>query len=323
MFQVWWFLRRPHTRGVKLVIRRGSDVLFVRHSYGDRTSWELPGGGLKNGEDLVGAARREAREELGVDPDHWVHIGDFEARDHATARLSCLTASYTGEELSLNLGELEEARWAPAASPPEPLGRHAVAALALLGVEHHGKDLDADPAGQEFRFCPLCARPLARLQAGLDANRLGCPQHHFVHYDNPAITVFAFLEHDGRFLILKRAHGPCLGEWDVPGGFVEAGEQPRHALRREVLEETTLEIENVRMIGTYTSRYGPGGKKTVDIGFHCRLSGGELQISEEKSEARWVALDQCPRFAFDGQNAAVAQLNRERSDTRKKSARGV
>jgi 8-oxo-dGTP pyrophosphatase MutT (NUDIX family) len=65
--RVYWRVVRPHTRGVKCVVREGGALLFVRHAYGDRNSWELPGGGIKRGEDPRDAAAREAREELGIE----------------------------------------------------------------------------------------------------------------------------------------------------------------------------------------------------------------------------------------------------------------
>lgn len=303
--QVWWFVRRPHTRGLKLVIRHGDDVLFVRHTYGDRHEWELPGGGQRASETPEVAAARETREELGIDIADWSLVGEFEARDFATAHLACLTASVDDPSVSLDPGELQEARWASPQAPPEPLGPHARKALTLFRETR----LPADGSAA-FRFCPVCARSLEVLDFGLDAGRLGCPTGHFVHYGNPAVTVFAFLEQDGEFLILRRAHAPCLGEWDVPGGFVERGERPAEAVLREISEETgLLDVDVVEVIGAYTSRYGPAGKGTVDIGFHCQLVDGEMQISAEKSEARWVTLDECPRFAFAGQNDALADLS--------------
>lgn len=159
-----------------------------------------------------------------------------------------------------------------------------------------------------YRFCPLCAAALEPLTDGNDAGRPGCPRGHFVHYENPAATTFAYIERDGRWLVLRRAHEPCLGEWDLPGGFIEAGETPDESLLREIAEETGLEVEIVGVIGAYAGRYGPAGKHTVDIGYHCRTTGGELRISDEKSEARWVTLAECPEPAFEGERRALAAL---------------
>ena len=68
VLRVWWFARRPHTRGVKCLLRHDGRVLFIRHTYGDRRVWELPGGGVARGETPAAAVVREAREELGVTP---------------------------------------------------------------------------------------------------------------------------------------------------------------------------------------------------------------------------------------------------------------
>src|SRR4051794_21689216 len=76
LITAWSLLAAPRIRGVKCVLRDADGrVLFVRHTYGSRRSWELPGGGARRSEDAAEAARREAREELGVDVVEWRELG--------------------------------------------------------------------------------------------------------------------------------------------------------------------------------------------------------------------------------------------------------
>jgi 8-oxo-dGTP pyrophosphatase MutT (NUDIX family) len=64
IMRVFWFFRRPLTVGVRILLIRGDAVLLVRHTYQD--AWYFPGGGVKRGERLDQAIRREAAEEAGV-----------------------------------------------------------------------------------------------------------------------------------------------------------------------------------------------------------------------------------------------------------------
>ena len=63
----WWFVTRPRTRGTKAVVRCGEEVLLVRHTYARRGQWDLPGGFVRGDEAAETTARRELREELGVE----------------------------------------------------------------------------------------------------------------------------------------------------------------------------------------------------------------------------------------------------------------
>lgn len=60
----YWFLFRPVTLGVRLIPVKDNKILLVRHSY--QPAWFLPGGGVKRGETLEQAVRREAKEECGA-----------------------------------------------------------------------------------------------------------------------------------------------------------------------------------------------------------------------------------------------------------------
>jgi NAD+ diphosphatase len=160
----------------------------------------------------------------------------------------------------------------------------------------------------KFRFCPLCGDQLLPLADGPDRGRIGCRRGHFVHYDNPAVTAFAFVERDGRYLVLERGQEPYRGRWELPGGFVETGESPAEAVRREVFEETGLHVETTSILGAYTSRYGDDGKWTVDVAFHCQAPPGDLSLSTESSDATWVSIERMPPLAFAGERSAFEEF---------------
>ena len=68
------------------------------------------------------------------------------------------------------------------------------------------------------------------------------------------LALKAVIEKGGRFMILKRSEKEDIsqGEWDLPGGAVEFGEEPIKALKREVKEECGIEIEVIKPVRLWT-----------------------------------------------------------------------
>ena len=126
-------MRRPHTEGVKCIVADGGRVLFVRHTYGNRSAWEIPGGGLHRGEAPEAAVRREMREELGIELVDVREVGRVEvAGSHKRTLLHCFAGGTGGVPLRLEAAEIAEARWAPPDTPPRPLGPDAAVLLDLV-----------------------------------------------------------------------------------------------------------------------------------------------------------------------------------------------
>ena len=132
VLRAYWLVARPRKDGVKCVLTRERQVLLVRHTYGPETRWELPGGGVKRREAPAEAARREAREELGVDLDEWRFLGDlFERIDGKRDRLWCYAADLGEHRIEANGAEIAELGWFDRDRLPADAHRYVARILAL------------------------------------------------------------------------------------------------------------------------------------------------------------------------------------------------
>jgi ADP-ribose pyrophosphatase YjhB (NUDIX family) len=111
----WWWVARPHTRGMKVVVRCGDQVLLLRHTYARRDQWDVPGGFLRPGEDVEVAVSRELREELGAAPQRITLLAELPSRvERRRERLFVFAADVApGTELTPSVAEIAAARWFP------------------------------------------------------------------------------------------------------------------------------------------------------------------------------------------------------------------
>lgn len=109
----------------------------------------------------------------------------------------------------------------------------------------------------------------------------------------PFLAVSAAIVRDGRILLVRRARAPGRDLFSLPGGVVEAGETLAQAVTREVLEETGLAVEPVKLAGhrevIVRDAAGRVERHFVILAFACRWRAGEAAPSEEVAEARWLA----------------------------------
>jgi ADP-ribose pyrophosphatase YjhB (NUDIX family) len=156
-----------------------------------------------------------------------------------------------------------------------------------------------------WKTCPRCGHGLER-----EPRAVRCPNCGLSVYGTPAPTASAILlDEDGRVLLARRSGEPGAGLWDLLGGFIEEGEDALVALRREIREETALEIEPLEFLGAYPDRYGDGGVYTLNLYWAARVAGGELRIDDELAEVAWVHPDELPaddEFAFANTIQALA-----------------
>ena len=97
--------------------------------------------------------------------------------------------------------------------------------------------------------------------------------------------------------MVKRSEQPCVGQWCLPGGFIEMGETAREGALREFKEETGLEGKILRVIDVATRVDGYWGD-VVLIGFEVEATGGTLNAMDDAEEARYFPLNDMPPIAF-------------------------
>jgi ADP-ribose pyrophosphatase YjhB (NUDIX family) len=106
-----------------------------------------------------------------------------------------------------------------------------------------------------------------------------------VRFSHPrfAVTAAAIItDGRGRVLLLKHRFRPGSG-WGLPGGFIETGEQPEAALRRELREEIGLEVEELKLFAVRAFKK----PKQVEIVFMGQAIGNTDELSFEIQKAVW------------------------------------
>jgi NAD+ diphosphatase len=133
---------------------------------------------------------------------------------------------------------------------------------------------------RRHRFCANCGAPTEPADGGHERHCAACDAHHFPRTD-PVVIVRVV---DGDRLLLGRQARWPPGRFSVVAGFVEPGETLEEAVRREVREESSVEVGEVGYIASQPWPF----PSSLMIGFHASVNGGEPRPGDgELSEVRW------------------------------------
>lgn len=174
-----------------------------------------------------------------------------------------------------------------------------------------------------FKFCPKCGGALtAQRQEGKPL--LVCVQCDFHFYQNVSTTTALLIERSGNILLVRRGIEPSLGLLDVPGGFVDWGEEAEDGAKREAQEELGVSLSRLVLFGTYHDWYHTQGLALSVLAlYYAATIHDEPKAGSDASSIEWHALGALPKdqFAFPHMRKALRDYLRFRK--RKLPAKSV
>lgn len=142
---------------------------------------------------------------------------------------------------------------------------------------------------QTNRFCGVCGAGMRRHDNPVE-RAMVCPSCGHVAY--PAITpaVIVLVENDGRILLQRNSHYG-VSYWSLVAGFVDPGENFEEAVRREIREEASIEVRDIRYFGSQCWPF----PSNMMVGFRAAYASGTLcPDGEEVIESGWFGPDELP-----------------------------
>jgi 8-oxo-dGTP diphosphatase len=128
--------------------------------------------------------------------------------------------------------------------------------------------------------------------------------------DHPLVGVGGVVVRRGRVLLIRRGTEPLKGAWSIPGGLLELGEELAEGVRRELKEETGLEVEPLEVLTVFDRIFRDGARVRyhyVIVDYACRCKRGRLRPASDVLDARWVRRQDLPQYHLSEKAASVIQ----------------
>ncbi len=142
---------------------------------------------------------------------------------------------------------------------------------------------------EKFKYCPACG---SADFIPKDEKSKQCKSCGFNYYFNSSAASVAFIRNeDGDLLVCRRAHEPAQGTLDLPGGFIDFNETGEEGVKREVLEETGLEINDFTYLFSIPNEYEYSGLNvlTLDLFYEARVPNGtKAEAADDVSECFFI-----------------------------------
>ena len=146
---------------------------------------------------------------------------------------------------------------------------------------------------EKFKYCPVCG---SKHFVDNDEKSKKCENCGFEYYLNPSASTAAIILNDkNELLVLSRKKEPAKGTLDLPGGFADMGETSEEGMKREVMEETGLEVTEAKYLFSFPNIYYYSGFHipTMDFFFLCKVKDfSALKAGDDAASYQWIPLEE-------------------------------
>ena len=124
-----------------------------------------------------------------------------------------------------------------------------------------------------------------------------CP--HCGRFANRGVSIDAVIIKDNKILLIQRGVEPNKRFWGTPGGYVSWDESTEETVKREVKEETSLDVIETKLVGVYSSP-SRHPKQVINLVYLVKVNDGEAIHGDDAMDAKWFFLDKLPdQMALD------------------------
>lgn len=171
---------------------------------------------------------------------------------------------------------------------------------------------------EKFRYCPVCGSPHFVVN-NFKSKR--CEDCGFIYYANPCSATAAFIVNEkNEMLVVRRAKEPAKGTLDLPGGFCDMYETVEEGMRREIQEETGLEVQDIQYLFSSPNvyQYSGMGIHTLDMDYLVRVNSNAIapiHAADDAAEAIWLPINKVnpADFGLTSIRNAVTRFLREQN----------
>lgn len=169
----------------------------------------------------------------------------------------------------------------------------------------HGSEPRPHSTRRRHRYCPACAAEL--VERVVEGHALpACPACDFIAFRDPKVVAVTAIVEDGAVWLIRRGIEPRLGEWALPGGYVDFDEHPSQAAARECEEEIGCGVRIERLLGVHHAAFSDGG--VVIIAYLGAIIRGHPRSGPEALEVARFPLAGVPPLAFRTHGEILAGL---------------